>query len=180
MWTTEIKPCPQSPHQIICYSAVVKVTSFGCDWSDTVSLFPRRLEDLRARFSQSLAVLMDICGYPAIESYHLFMPFSLNFSTQQRHQTTCPSHGCLPVCLLSLKVERLVLPGHSQWRTPNSLKVNETYISDAAEIHLNPQTNLRFQWRQTSLCAPNAALGITNHAIFCPCICSLMQTCGWR
>lgn len=56
----------------------------------------------------------------------------------------------------------------SQRRTPNSLKVNETYKRGAPAIHLNPQSNLLSQQRQTSPCAPSAVLGITNYGIFCP------------
>lgn len=56
----------------------------------------------------------------------------------------------------------------SQWRTSNSLKVNETYKCGAPVIHLNPQSNLLSQQRQTSPCAPSAVLRITNYGIFCP------------
>lgn len=56
----------------------------------------------------------------------------------------------------------------SQRRTPNSLKVNETYKRGAPAIHLNPQSNLLSQQRQTSPCAPSVVLGITNYGIFCP------------
>lgn len=63
---------------------------------------------------------------------------------------------------------RQSLASQSQRRTPNSLKVNETYKRGAPAIHLNPQSNLLSQQRQTSPCAPSAILGITNYVIFCP------------
>lgn len=64
--------------------------------------------------------------------------------------------------------EGRALASQSQRRTPNSLKVNETYKRGAPAIHLNPQSNLLSRQRQTSPCAPSAVLGITNYGIFCP------------
>ena len=63
---------------------------------------------------------------------------------------------------------RQSVASQSRRRTPNSLKVNETYKRGAPAIHLNPQSNLLSQQRQTSPCAPSAVLGITNYGIFCP------------
>lgn len=67
----------------------------------------------------------------------------------------------------------------SQRRTSNSLKVNETYKRGVPVIHLNPQSNLLSQQRQTSPCAPGAVLGITNYGIFCPAYVLLRRHVHW-
>lgn len=121
-----------------------------CDWSATVSIFPSRADN--SNFSQRTANLIPFSeiisngSWAERGSWHV-LHFPLSCSLRKWRQ----------------------IPGSlSQRRTPNSLKVNETYKRGAPAIHLNPQSNLLSRQRQTSLCALSGVLGITNYGIFCP------------
>lgn len=97
------------------------------------------------------------CFHPVTSDQHMAMAW----------KPTCSISPHFPLNSSSRK-RRQSFAGQSQRRTSNSLKVNETYKRGAPVIHLNPQSNLLSQQRQTSPRAPGAVLGITNYGIFCP------------
>lgn len=115
-----------------------------------------------------------------------FWPLSLTCF----HQVTSDQHMAMawkPTCWISphsplnfsSRKRRQSCAGQSQRRTSNSLKVNETYKRGVPVIHLNPQSNLLSQQRQTSPRAPGAVLRITNYGIFCPAYVLLHRHVHW-
>lgn len=100
---------------------------------------------------------------------HLWPVSTQVTSEQHMAKTWKPTFWIRPQfpCSSSSRKWRHSFASQSQWRTSNSLKVNETYKRGAPVIHLNPQSNLLSQQRQTSPCAPSAVPRITNYGIFC-------------